>query len=170
MTDTSTRFDRVPPIESEGETPSREAILEWWSTEFDVDRINFERLSFWERGRGKIWCTSAAVPDPVRIEALGMFCLRTRGADWKPTTNAAQRFGQHADRRVIDVNREVAAAFVAGEDRSVAWDGPRGYVFVRTGVGGRQTVLGVGQYLDGELVSAVPKPRRRALLGSGQDV
>lgn len=170
MTDVSTRFDRVPATPTDGEPPDRRTILAWWDETFGIDPGVFDPYTFWERGRGKLWCTTADVPDPADVEALGLFCLRTRGADWKPTTDAAQRFGDHATARVITLDRTDAARFVAGEDQSVDWGGPRGYVLVRTAVAGRAATLGVGQHLDGTLVSNVPTQRRRELVGSAADV
>lgn len=167
MSDESTRFDRVPRDEDRGETPARKSILGWWAAEFDIEPAVFDRYTFWERGRGKLWLTAAPAPDPARVEALGMFCLRTRGHDWKPTTNAAQLLGTYADRRVIDLDDDAVARFVAGDDQPVEWDGPRGYVFVRSTIGGAPAVIGVGQHLDGRLRSTVPKPRRRELLPAG---
>ncbi|MFW6448887.1 MAG: DUF7122 family protein [Halobacteriota archaeon] len=163
MSDDSVRFDRVPPTDDGSDTPSRAAILAWWAETFGIDPAVFEGLTFWERGRGKLWVASAPVPDPIAVEGLGLFCLRTRGHDWKPTTNAAQRFGHHATRRVVDVDRPTATRFVAGADQPIDWAGPRGYVLVQTVVGGEHAVLGVGQHLDGRLVSTVPKARRRDL-------
>ncbi|MFP4591617.1 MAG: hypothetical protein ACLFMX_07360 [Halobacteriales archaeon] len=163
MSDESTRFDRVPHAADGTDTPSRRRILAWWADTFGVEPGTFDPYTFWERGGGKIWVAAAPVPDPVAVEGLGLFCLRTRGHDWKPTTNAAQRFGQHATRRVLDVDREAARRFVAGSEQAVDWDGPRGYVFVRAPIADGSAVLGVGQHLDGRLVSTVPTARRREL-------
>lgn len=162
----STRFDRVPATGGDEVTPGRVAILEWWEDRFGVDRSTFDDHTFWERGRGNIWCVRGDYPDPVSVEGLGMVCLRTRGRHWKPTTNAVQRFGTAATRNVIEVNASEAAHFVAGDAQPVEWDGDWGYLIVATLVAGDPAVLGVGQYIDGELRSVVPKGRRRSLIGS----
>jgi NOL1/NOP2/fmu family ribosome biogenesis protein len=92
-----------------------------------------------------------------------MSVLRTRGDHWKPTTNAVQRFGHRAERNVIDLTREQAEAFVAGEDQEVPWDGDWGYLIATHDIAGETEPLGVGLYLHGELRSQIPKGRRRDL-------
>lgn len=169
MSDETTRFDRVPPTEGDSVTPGRDAILAWWDERFAVHPTTFEHHTFWERGLGNIWCVWGDFPDPVDVEGLGIVCLRTRGHDWKPTTNAAQRFGNTASRNVIVLSSAQATRFVAGEDQSVDWDGDRGYLLVGTRVAGERAILGVGQYIDGTLRSVVPKGRRRTLLGTDFD-
>lgn len=160
----STRFDRVPPTPTAGvETPSREEIVAWWDRRFGVDPGVFDPYTFWERGRGKLWMTSSDVPDPTAVEALGLFCLRTRAADWKPTTNAVQRLGRYATDRVVTLDAGRARGFVAGEEQRMDRSDPRGYVIVAAEVAGAVEPLGVGQLLDGRLVSTVPKGRRREL-------
>lgn len=163
--DVSTRFDRVPATGGDDVRPGRDAILEWWAKRYGIPPATFEHHTFWERGRGNLWCVRGTFPDPVEVEGLGMVCLRTRGHDWKPTTNAAQRFGDCATRNVLTLSPERAARFVSGDSQSVKWDGDRGYLIVATTVTGQRAVLGVGQYIDGELRSVVPKGRRRRLLG-----
>lgn len=165
--DVSTRFDRVPSGSGDDETPGRRAILAWWEDRFGIPRSTFEPYTFWERGSGNIWCVWGDWPTPVRTEGLGLVCLRTRGHDWKPTTNAAQRFGTAASCNVIELSDTQAARFVAGETQSVTFDGERGYVLAAISVAGDRAILGVGQHLDGELRSVVPKGRRRTLVGVG---
>lgn len=163
MTDASQRFDRVPRGEGTPTTPGRAAILAWWDDRYGIDPAVFDGVTFWERGAGKLWCVRGEYPDPVAVQGLGMTCLRTGGHDWKPTTNAAQRFGRHATRNVIHLDGAATRRYVAGEDQASDWDGDRGYLFVATTVGGGTAVLGVGLYVDGTLRSVVPKGRRRSL-------
>lgn len=165
--DHTERFDRVPATGGDETSPSRASILRWWDDRFGIDPGVFEGLTFWERGRGNLWVVRGDHPTPVRSEGLGMVCLRTRGHDWKPTTNAAQRFGEAATKNVLALEWEAARRFVAGETQAVSWDGSRGYVLVATDVGGARAVLGVGQSLDGELRSVVPKGRQRNLIDRG---
>lgn len=155
------RFDRVP---TSGAAVSRTSILEWWDDRFGISPATFEPYTFWERGAGKLWIVHGDAPDPVAIEALGMTVLRTGGHDWKPTTSAVMRFGHLATENVIVLDRNNAARFVRGEPQSVDWTGDRGYVIVATALLDERVVLGVGQHLDGELRSNVPKGRQRDLL------
>lgn len=164
MTDRTQRFDRVPQTGEGRDPPSRAAILSWWSDRFGIPPETFAAHSFWERGAGKIWVVSGSVDDPFESEGLGMTMLRTGGHDWKPTTNAVQRFGEAATRNVVGLTQTQAGRFVAGAEQSIDTTAARGYVIVTTQVAGKRTVLGVGQHLDGRLVSNVPKGRRRELL------
>lgn len=161
--DIATRFDRVPPGEGTDDSPGRRAILAWWDDRFGVAPDTFEAYTFYERGRGNIWVVRGDWPTPVDIEGLGMVCLRTRGHDWKPTTNAAQRFGDAATTNVVALDRDQTARFVAGDTQPIDAPVDRGYVLAATTVAGGRAVLGVGQHLDGELRSVVPKGRRRTL-------
>ncbi|MUV89141.1 hypothetical protein GJ629_03855 [Halapricum sp. CBA1109] len=166
MSDESTRFDRLPatPADSESDDrPTREGVLEYWSDRFGVDPVTFEGYTFWERGSGKIWAFADAfdLDSPVDIEGLGMSFLRTRREHWKPTTDAAQRFGRAADACVIDLSADEAAAFMAGHDQEIPWDGDWGYLIVTHELAGRTEPIGVGLYLHGELRSQIPKGRRR---------
>ena len=166
MTGQSTRFDRLPATAEEREDPGRATraeVLDFWAERYGVPRTVFGNHTFWERGKGKVWIFRGDVPSPVDVEGLGMTFLRTRQEHWKPTTDAAQRFGGHATECVLHLDDEQAAAFVAGEDREVAWDGDWGYLIVTHDLAGEPEPMGVGLYLYGELRSQVPTGRRREL-------
>ena len=166
MSRESTRFDRVPETDAERdddpEQATREEILDFWEDRYGVPRSVFDDHSFWERGSGKIWIFRGDAPSPVEIEGLGMTFLRTRQEHWKPTTDAVQRFGGHAEECVIHLDEDQAAAFVAGEDQEIdEWDGDWGYLIVSHDIAGEPEPMGVGIYLYGELRSQVPKGRQR---------
>ena len=161
-----TRFDRVPETAADRTVPgraTREEILGFWADRYGIEPAVFAEYTFWERGGGKLWAFRGELPSPVEIQGLGMTVLRTRQEHWKPTTEAAQRFGDHATRNRIDLSRSAAAAFLAGEDQTVAWDGDWGYLLACHDLGGGSAVLGVGLYVHGELRSMVPKGRQRDL-------
>jgi NOL1/NOP2/fmu family ribosome biogenesis protein len=158
------QFDRLPAIDADrerDERPTRSEVLDWWSELFGVPASVFEPYSFWERGKGKIWAFRGDAASPVRVQGLGMCVLRTRQKHWKPTTNAAQRFGDAATRNVVTLSREQAERFLAGEDQAVDWDGDWGYLIAAHDLAGDAEPIGVGLYLHGELRSQVPKGRRR---------
>jgi len=160
------RFDRLPPTADDRVVDgraTRQAVLDWWTDRFGVERAVFDDYSFWERGAGKIWAFRGELPSPVEIEALGMTFLRTRQEHWKPTLEAVQRFGAHADKNVLKLTHEQARAFVAGRDQEIDWDGDWGYLLVTHELAGAAEPLGVGLYVYGELRSQVPKGRRREL-------
>jgi NOL1/NOP2/fmu family ribosome biogenesis protein len=159
------QFDRLP--ETAGDRTvvgraTRDAVLEWWQERFGVDPAVFDEHTFWEKGAGKVWAFAGDLPDPTRnVEAAGMTFLRTRQEHWKPTTDAAQRFGRYATKNTIRLDDAAAKRFVAGEDQDLDWDGDWGYVIPVHDVAGRAEPLGVGLYVYDELKSMVPKGRRR---------
>jgi len=162
----SHRFDRLPATADDRRVEgraTRRAVLDWWDERFGVDPGVFEAYTFWERGAGKVWAFAGTAESPVAVEGLGMAFLRTRREHWKPTLEAVQRFGGHASRNVLDLSREAAATFLAGEDQAVDWDGDWGYLVVTHELAGEREPLGVGLYVYGELRSQVPKGRRRDL-------
>jgi len=162
----SSRFDRVPAMAEERVVEgraTREEIISWWTERFGIDPDVFESYSFWERGAGKIWVFHGEIETPVEIEALGMVALRTRQEHWKPTLEAAQRFGTHASKNCINLTRPEAATFLAGEDQEPDWNGDWGYLIVTHEMAGEPEPLGVGLYVHDELRSMVPKGRRREL-------
>ncbi|MFB6164829.1 MAG: hypothetical protein ABEJ31_06690 [Haloarculaceae archaeon] len=160
------QFDRLPATDAEREVPARPTraeVLTWWKERFGVPPTVWEGVTFWEKGKGKLWAFRSAPDSPVRVEGLGMSMLRTRGEHWKPTTDAVQRFGAHATENVIHLDRSAAAAFVAGHDQELAWDGDWGYLIAAHEIAGDTEPIGVGLYLHGELRSQIPKGRRREL-------
>ena len=172
------RLDRLPATSAERTVPdraSREGVVEFWAERYGVDPAVWDGYTFWEKGADKVWAFAGDLPSPVEVEALGMTFLRTGGEHWKPTTDAVQRFGRHAtaDDTVVDLSRERAARFLAGEDQALDWDGDWGYLVVRheygnerearVPTGDRAEPIGVGLFLHGELRSQVPKGRRREL-------
>ncbi|MFB6077414.1 MAG: hypothetical protein ABEJ80_00370 [Halarchaeum sp.] len=181
----SHRFERLPASPEERAVegrPTRAEVLDYWEERFGVPRDVFADYTFWEKGAGKIWVSASDVPDGLAVESVGMTFLRTRQEHWKPTTNAAQRFGRHATENVVVLDAEESLAFVAGEDRDVEWDGDWGYLIAAHAVDRSETAkrasdddgvasrsaddvepLGVGLYLHGELRSMIPKGRRRDL-------
>ena len=166
MSDTSTRFDRLPATDAERtveQRATRAEVLDWFDDRFGIEPSVFEEHTFWERGAGKIWAFYGDLDSPVDIEGLGMTVLRTRQEHWKPTLEAVQRFGDHATRNTIALSREQATAFMTGDDQTLAWDGDWGYLIVTHELAGEQEPLGVGLYTYDELQSVVPKGRRREL-------
>ena len=160
------RFDRLPATAEERVVPDRATraeVLAWWEERFGVEPAVFEEYTFWERGSGKVWALRGTEPTPATIEALGLTFLRTRREPWNPTLSAVQRFGDHATRNVVNLPTDQAAAFFAGEDLAIDWNGDWGYLIVTHDLAGEPEPLGVGLYVHGELRSQVPKGRRREL-------
>jgi NOL1/NOP2/fmu family ribosome biogenesis protein len=158
------RFDRLPATDDDRDVPSRPTraeVLDWWDERFGVAPEIFDGHTFWEKGSGKIWAYAGEAPSPIEVEGLGVAFLRTRREHWKPTLEAVQRFGQHADRNVVALSESEAATFLAGDDRELDWDGDWGYLIVTHELAGEHEPLGVGLYVHGELRSQVPKGRRR---------
>ncbi|MFC7235849.1 DUF7122 family protein [Halosegnis marinus] len=161
------RFGRLPATDADREVadrPSREAVVAFWRDRYGIPEDTWADYTFWERGSGKIWAFRGEVPSPARIQGLGMAVLRTDGEHWKPTTNAAQRFGGLATDCVIHLDEAEAKAFLAGHDRTIErWDGDWGYLVATHDIGGAPEPIGVGLYLHDELRSQIPKGTRRDL-------
>ncbi|GAA0304756.1 DUF7122 family protein [Halarchaeum salinum] len=166
---TSYRFERLPATADERDVEgraTRAAVISYWTDRFGVPESVLDPYTFWEKGAGKVWIAASDVPDGLAVESLGMTFLRTRQEHWKPTTNAAQRFGRLATENVLTLTDDEARAFVAGDDREVEWNGDWGYLIAAHDIAGehaagRPEPLGVGLYLHGELRSMIPKGRRR---------
>jgi len=168
MTDenVSHRFDRLPATEAEQTVegrPTREAVLEWWEDRFGIEPAVFGDHTFWEKGNGQIWALAGDAPDPIEVEAIGMKVLRTRQEHWKPTTDAAQRFGTHASKNVIELSRAEASGFVRGEEQELDWDGDWGYLIAAHEFASETALIGVGLYTYGTLQSMLPSGRQRTL-------
>ena len=164
--DDGSRFDRLPATADERDVAgraSRAEVVEFWTERYGIDRDVFEEFTFWEKGSGKVWAFHGEAPSPVEIQALGMTFLRTRQEHWKPTTDAAQRFGGHATRNVVELDDDAARRFLAGEDQDVDWDGDWGYLVAAHRLGGELAPIGVGLYVYGELRSTVPKGNQEEL-------
>lgn len=164
--DVSTRFDRLPETAAERtveKRATRAEVLEWFEGRFGIEPAVFESYTFWERGAGKIWLYHGELDSPVDIEGLGMTALRTRQEHWKPTLEAVQRFGHHANRNRIHLTEERAKRFMAGDDQEIEFEGDWGYLIVTHDLAGEPEPIGVGLYTYGELRSMVPKGRRREL-------
>jgi NOL1/NOP2/fmu family ribosome biogenesis protein len=160
------QFDRLPRTADQrtvGGRATREEVIAWWVERFGLDRERFEDHTFWEKGSGKIWAFAADLDSPADVEGLGMTFLRTRQEHWKPTTDAAQRFGRGATKNVVVLDREDATAFLRGEDTEPAWGGDWGYLIAAHEIAGDVEPIGVGLYLYDELRSQMPKGRQREL-------
>lgn len=160
----SDAFERLPETEAErtveGRVTRRE-VVDYWTDRFGVPAEIFADVTFWEKGAGRIWALSFDLDGPVAIEALGLPILRTRQEFWKPTTDAARRYGTAATRNVIHLDEDPARAFLAGEEQELPWDGDWGYLIVTHDIAGEPEPIGVGRYTYGSLQSMLPKGQRR---------
>ncbi|MCX2818129.1 hypothetical protein EGH25_02005 [Haladaptatus sp. F3-133] len=152
------------------EEVNREPVVGFWEDEFGVPPGTFDGYRFYKKGARKVWAVSRGTVerlggdgtlDALDYESVGLPLIRVGGEHDKPTTDALQRFGDEATRKVIDVDADTARAFVNGETVERGYDvEDLGYVVVR--YEGR--VLGCGLYFPGELRSQVPKGRRVDLI------
>ncbi len=157
-------FERVPGSPEarrvEGR-PTRGEVIDYWQDRFAIPPATFEAMTLWEKGAGRIWALSHDLEGPVSIEALGLPILRTRQEFWKPTTDAALRFGSLATENVVHLEEPAAKRFLAGEDQEHPWDGDWGYLIVTHDIAGGPEPIGIGRYTYGSLQSMLPKGRRR---------
>ena len=166
------QFGRLPATAADREVEgraSRQEVIDFFTERFGIDAGIFEKFSFWEKGKGKIWIFADNAPSPIRVEGLGMTVLRTRQEHWKPTQSAIQRFGNHATQNIVEIDGETAATFVRGEDQELEWDGDWGYLIVAHRIRGEREPIGVGLYVYGELRSTVPKGNQESLSSLSTD-
>ncbi|MFW5983988.1 MAG: DUF7122 family protein [Halobacteria archaeon] len=153
---------------------NRERVVGFWRDEFGVPPETFDGYRFYKKGARKVWAVSSETAarlgddssddgslDALDHESVGLPLMRVGGEHDKPTTDALQRFGDAATRKVVDVDLDAARGFVRGETVEREYDvEDLGYVVVRHD--GR--TLGCGLYFPGELRSQVPKGRRVELV------
>jgi len=133
----------------------RARVVEIMGSRFGIPPEAFEGVSFSLRGRN-VWAFSLPEIPDLAWETVGLRVISVRGRVPKPTTAALQLFGRHATKNVVDLGTEDALKFAAGERQRISAPVEDGYVVVSHG----GDVLGCGQYLDGELISLLPKERR----------
>ncbi len=133
----------------------RARVVEIMGSRFGIPSEAFEGVSFYLRGRN-VWAFSLPEIPDLAWETVGLRVISVRGRVPKPTTAALQLFGRHATKNVVDLGTEDALKFAAGERQRISAPVEDGYVVVSHG----GDVLGCGQYLDGELISLLPKERR----------
>ena len=133
----------------------RARVVEIMGSRFGIPSEAFEGVSFYLRGRN-VWAFSLPEIPDLAWETVGLRVISVRGRVPKPTTAALQLFGRHATKNVVDLGAEDALKFAAGERQRISAPVEDGYVVVSHG----GDVLGCGQYLDGELISLLPKERR----------
>jgi NOL1/NOP2/fmu family ribosome biogenesis protein len=152
------------------ERVDRERVVGFWSDEFGVPPRTFDGYAFYKKGAKKVWAVSREtverlggdeVLDALEYETVGLPLMRVGGEHDKPTTDALQRFGDAATRKLVDLDADAARSFVRGETVKREYDvEDLGYVVVLYD----GEVLGCGLYFPGELRSQVPKGRRVGLV------
>lgn len=166
MSHDGSQYDRLPATSADREVDgraSRAEVIEYFANRFGMSPATFESVTFWEKGRGKVWAFHGEHSSPLTVEALGIHLLRTHGRHWKPTTDGMQCFGRAATENVIRLDRRCCQRFWRGKDQLLEATADPGYVIVANELGGRAEPLGVGLYLHGTLESVVPKGRRESI-------
>ncbi len=133
----------------------RAEVAGMMQSRFGIAPEAFESVSFYRRGRN-VWAFSLPEIPDLGCESVGLRFMSVRGRVPKPTTTALQLFGRYATKNVVDLSSDRAEKFVAGEGQRLPAQVEDGYVVVTH----RGDVIGCGQYLDGELISQIPKERR----------
>ena len=163
MNSTNTTFNLLPfatSHEQNQSTITRMELLEFWNDRFGTPPEIFKEYTFWEKGSGKIWAFKGNLPQETEIEALGLRFTTTNQKSWKPTTNAAQKFGHHAHKNVLSLPLDQILKFVQGDSLHIDWNGESGYVIVRGNLSNHAIQIGVGLYSNGILHSQIPKSRQ----------
>jgi NOL1/NOP2/fmu family ribosome biogenesis protein len=163
MNSKSTTFDLLLADTTRQKNQSsvtRSELLEFWHDRFGIPPKIFKEYTFWEKGYGKIWVFRGNLSKSTQIEALGLRFTTTNQKNWKPTTNAVQKFGHHAHKNVLSLPLAQVLQFVQGAPLHMDWDGTSGYVIVRGNLSNHDIQIGVGLYSNGTLHSQIPKSRQ----------
>ena len=163
MNSTNATFNLLPfdtSHEQNQSTITRMELLEFWNDRFGIPPEIFKEYTFWEKGSGKIWAFKGNLPQKTEIEALGIRFTTTNQKNWKPTTNAAQKFGHHATKNVLSLPLDQILKFVQRDSLYLDWIGEPGYVIVRGNLSNHTMQIGVGLYSNGILHSQIPKSRQ----------
>ena len=163
MNSTNATFNLLPfdtSHEQNQSTITRMELLEFWNDRFGIPPEIFKEYTFWEKGSGKIWAFKGNLPQKTEIEALGIRFTTTNQKSWKPTTNAAQKFGHHAHKNILSLPLDQILKFVQGNSLPLDWNGESGYVIVRGTLSNHTIQIGVGLYSNGILHSQIPKSRQ----------
>lgn len=141
-------------------------VTSLWLDRFGISNKAFAGYRFFRKAQS-VWVIYDADLPRLSYEALGLRMMSLKDRPWKPTTAALQIFGKHATRNLVHLHEGQARVFLAGESQTIIDSGSEpGYVVVFY----RGEVLGCGLYSHGRLVSQLPKERRMASCGEGEDI
>lgn len=148
---------RVPFTEIDG-APYRA----WWRERFAPAQDPFAGMRFYQRGRSRIWVGTAELDrlESTRTDAVGIHLLRISRRFWKPTSAAIVAFGATASTNFIEMSRDEAAGFFAGDELLLPDDDPRRAYLDRGFVAARYRGVALGcaeWHARGALVSLIPR-------------
>lgn len=143
----------------ESNTP-RDQAIDFYVTEFGVDREWLETLSYYQRS-DEIWATSAGAIPPLASPRLpGLRILRRAPGGLKPTSVFLSFLGERITARRVSVDLETLRALLLGQ--WVSANATDGYVaIVHSG-----DVFGCGRVRDNRMRALIPTGRRRELLNA----
>jgi NOL1/NOP2/fmu family ribosome biogenesis protein len=129
--------------------------VNYWKSRFGMPEEAFREFRFYRRAKS-IWMSSDVDLPSLFYETVGIRVLSLNENLWKPTTCALQILGRYATKNFIDLGKEEARIFMAGESQEIQSQAEPGYVVVSH----QGQVLGCGLYSRGKLISQIPKERR----------
>lgn len=137
----------------------REGIISYLKERFGINHKVFGKFDFFIRGK-KVWIATKGIDEKMpkaRIEAVGMLFMRLEKGKMKLTTNAAQLFGKHAKKNVIELNDQQVYEALRGLDLNVdPKSAEDGYVLLKY----KNDIIGVGQKRGDFIKNMIPKARR----------
>ncbi len=96
----------------------------------------------------------------LKVFLVGMKAFQEIGRFIKPTTRMIQIFGNRAKRAKWDILEEDLKKLIAGERVPVNLGIDNGYVILSF----RNRILGLGLFIDGAVISQIPKKDTRHLV------
>ncbi|MEE2758035.1 MAG: hypothetical protein VYA30_15360 [Myxococcota bacterium] len=137
--------------------PNQDLVPAWCHWRFDMNPNTFRDYRFWQKvGQTEVWIAPRE-NEPFVLGCLvsfGMMVMRRDPPRGKPTSIFLQRFGAHARRNIIDLNRGQLADYVRRKAIQIEQpDLSDGDCIVTYG----RQILGCARYADGHLNNAWPK-------------
>lgn len=133
-------------------------VLEYMKQRFGISKSVFKDYTFFIRGE-KIWIASKDIlqwkEEKINVQSVGILFARVFKTI-KPTTNAAQLFGIHAKKNVIELSKEELDQVLRGYDISKGEEIENGYVILKY----KNDVIGIGLNRNGRIKNQIPKSRR----------
>jgi len=136
----------------------KKRILEYLKRRFNfTKKLDFV---FFQDSKGRIRVASKDFlklkTEGMRIENLGLYFGRWDGSELRLSIEGSQIVGRDAKKNVLNLDDEKALEWMSGRNIEVKARVENGFVILKH----NKDFLGSGRFLDGKVVSFIPKERR----------